>query len=226
MVLLRVGSGLIFLGCRESGPDSVRAETREVRFTRQHGLGYLPLLVMEEQKLLEEEARAAGLGELKVRWATLGGGAAANDALLSQSADFAGVGTTPLITLWAKSRGEVKGVAALASAPVYLNTVDPSVRTLADFSDRDRIALPAAQVSIQAVVLQMAIAISLAPFCPVRRMYSSSYRPSPLMSSQRLATFVVGLPSHQYSMRPARVLSGRPFPPRPSRKSSGFHGRT
>jgi len=60
--------------------------------------------------------------------------------------------------LWAKSNGAVKGVAALDSTPLYLNTINPAVRSIRDFTDKDRIALPAVKVSIQAIVLQMAAA--------------------------------------------------------------------
>jgi NitT/TauT family transport system substrate-binding protein len=40
--------------------------------------------------------------------------------------------------------------------PLYLNTRNPAVRTIKDFTDKDKIALPAVKVSIQAVTLQMA----------------------------------------------------------------------
>ena len=50
----------------------------------------------------------------------------------------------------------MKGIAALNAMPLYLNTINPNVKTIKDFTDKDRIALPAVRVSIQAVVLQMA----------------------------------------------------------------------
>jgi NitT/TauT family transport system substrate-binding protein len=83
-----------------------------------------------------------------------------NDALLSESLHFASGGVTPLITLWAKTRGnlDVKGVVAMNSMPLYLNTRNPSVKSIKDFSDQDKIALPAVKVSFQAVHLQMAAA--------------------------------------------------------------------
>ncbi len=40
--------------------------------------------------------------------------------------------------------------------PLYLNTTDANVRTVKDFTRRDRIALPGARSSIQAIILQMA----------------------------------------------------------------------
>jgi len=64
----------------------------------------------------------------------------------------------PLVTLWAKTRGnlDVKAVSAINSMPLYLTTRNPDVKTLKDFTAKDKIALPAVKVSIQAVTLQMA----------------------------------------------------------------------
>jgi NitT/TauT family transport system substrate-binding protein len=134
------------------------AEVKEVRLAKQYGLGYLPLIIMEEQHLIEKHARAAGLGDVKVTWATLGGGGAVNDALLSGSVEYIASGVAPLVLLWDKSKGAVKGVSALISTPNYLNTNNPAVRSIRDFTDKDRIGLPTAKVSIQAIILQMAAA--------------------------------------------------------------------
>ena len=137
---------------------TARAEVKEVRLAKQYGLSYLPLIVMEERKLIEKHARKAGLGELKVDWATFGSGAVMNEALLSGNLDFAAGGVAPLLTIWDKTKGGVKGVAALDSIPIYLNSNNPAVRSIKDLSEKDRIALPAVKVSVQAVALQMAAA--------------------------------------------------------------------
>jgi len=92
----------------------------EVRIAKQYGLAYLPLLVMEEQKLIEKHARRAGLGKATVSWPVLSGGAATNDALISGAVDYVSSGITPLILLWAKSAGEYKGVAAVNSSPMQI----------------------------------------------------------------------------------------------------------
>ena len=136
---------------------AARAELAEINVAQQYGIGYLSLMVMEEQKLIEKHAKAAGV-DVKVGWAKFAGGNVMNDALLSNSLQFASGGVGPLVTLWSRTRGnlDVKGVGALNSMPLYLNTRNAAVRTLKDFSDRDRIALPAVKVSIQAVTLQMA----------------------------------------------------------------------
>jgi NitT/TauT family transport system substrate-binding protein len=93
---------------------------------------------------------------VKVSWSILGGGVASNDALLSGSVDYIATGVAPLVLLWSKSGGKVRGVAALDDTPVVVNTVNPAVRTVADFGEKDRIAVPSVKVSIQAVVLQLA----------------------------------------------------------------------
>ncbi|HEX9302477.1 MAG TPA: ABC transporter substrate-binding protein [Casimicrobiaceae bacterium] len=133
------------------------AEMSEVKVAQQYGISYLPLLVMEEQKLIEKHAKAAGV-DVTVGWAKFAGGNVMNDALLSGSLQFASGGVGPLVTLWARTKGnlDVKAVAAINSMPLYLNTRNPNVKSIADFTDKDRIALPAVKVSIQAVTLQMA----------------------------------------------------------------------
>ncbi len=81
-----------------------------------------------------------------------------NEALISGNLDFASGGVGPLVTIWARTQNniKVKGIAALNSMPLYLNTINPNVKTIKDFTEKDRIALPAVRVSIQAVILQMA----------------------------------------------------------------------
>jgi len=134
-----------------------RAEMSEIKVAQQYGIGYLPLMIMEEQKLIEKHAKAAGV-DVTVSWAKFAGGNVMNDALLSNSLQFASGGVGPLVTLWARTKGnlDVKGVGALNSMPLYLNTRNPAVKTLKDFTEKDKIALPAVKVSIQAVTLQMA----------------------------------------------------------------------
>jgi len=140
---------------------AARAEVNEVRAAQQFGLSYLALMIMEDSKLVEKQAKAAGLGDIKVNWAKLGGPGAMNDALLSGSLDFASGGVPSLITLWSKTAGtpnEVRGVGALNSMPVDLVTSNPDVKSIRDFTDKDKIAVTTVKVSTQALLLQMAAA--------------------------------------------------------------------
>ena len=139
---------------------TARAEATTVHIAQQFGITYLPLMYMEHQHLLTKHAKQMGLGEVKVEWVQFGSGTGMNDALLSGHLDFASGGLGPFITLWAKTRSNlgVKGVCAMNNMPLYLNTRDPNVKSVRDFTNKDRIALPAIKVSFQAVNLQMAAA--------------------------------------------------------------------
>ncbi|AJP58124.2 nitrate ABC transporter substrate-binding protein [Pandoraea vervacti] len=137
---------------------AAHAEGR-IRIAEQFGIVYLLLNVVRDQQLIEQEGRKLGV-EVKVDWARLSGGAAINDALLSGAIDIAGAGVGPLITVWDRTYGRqnVRGVASLGSLPYYLVSNNPKVRTIADFTEKDRIALPAVGVSVQSRVLQYAAA--------------------------------------------------------------------
>jgi NitT/TauT family transport system substrate-binding protein len=133
------------------------AETRTVRVAKQFGISYLPLSVMEEQHLIEAEGKKLGL-DLKTEWLRFTGGPPMNEALVSGNLDFASGGVGPLVTAWARTKNniKIKGIAAINAMPLFLNSINPNVKTIKDFTEKDRIALPAVKVSIQAVVLQMA----------------------------------------------------------------------
>ena len=132
------------------------AETSEIKIAPSYGIAYLPLVVMEQNRLVEKHAKAAGLGDIKVTWVTISGGAGMNDALLSGSVDFVSGGIPPFALLWEKTRGAVRGVAALSAMPIFLNTRNPGIKTVRDFTPASRIALPAVKSSAQAMFLQMA----------------------------------------------------------------------
>ena len=78
------------------------------------GVGFLALTVMEEKKLVEAEASKMGLN-LKAEYILLGGPAVVNDMLLSGAAHFAPAGPPTFITIWDRTRANMKvmGVAAM-----------------------------------------------------------------------------------------------------------------
>lgn len=138
-----------------------RAEATRLRIARQFGIGYLQLVLLEDQKLVEKHAAAAGLGPVEVSWSTFRSSDVMNDGLLSGTLDIASLGVPGLATIWDKTAGarfEVKGLVGLNVAPLTLVTRDPSIRTLADYRPDMKIALPAVKVSNQAIFLQMAAA--------------------------------------------------------------------
>lgn len=137
---------------------AAHAEGR-LRIAEQFGIVYLLLNVAQDQKLVEKHGKAAGV-DIQVEYVKLSGGSAINDALLSGGIDIAAAGVGPLLTIWGRTHGKqnVRGVASLGNFPYYLVTSNPEVKTIADFGDKDRIALPAVGVSVQSRVLQYASA--------------------------------------------------------------------
>ena len=153
-----IGLGLSLIAGSLVAPAAAQAEG-EIRIAEQFGIVYLLLNVVRDQQLIEKHGKAQGV-DIKVDWTQLSGGAAINDALLSGSVDIAGAGVGPLLTIWDRTQGRqnVKAVASLGNFPYYLVSSNPSVKTIADLSEKDRIALPAVGVSVQSRFLQYAAA--------------------------------------------------------------------
>jgi NitT/TauT family transport system substrate-binding protein len=139
---------------------TARAEQAELRVAKQYGLLYLQMMVLEDQKIIEKNAKAAGLGDIKVTWATFRSSDVMNDALLSSSVDFVCLGIPGIATIWGKTKGgmDVKAASGFNFVPLQLNTRSPHIKSVRDFTDKDKIALPAVKVSMQAILLQMAAA--------------------------------------------------------------------
>ena len=137
-----------------------RAEANVVRVAKQFGVAYMQYMVMQDLKLIEKHAKAAGL-DITTEWATFRSSDVMNDALISGSVDFVSLGIPGIITIWSKTKGtsvEVKGVAGLNVSPLMLMVRDPSIKSIKDFKENHRIAMPAVKVSMQAIMLQMAAA--------------------------------------------------------------------
>jgi NitT/TauT family transport system substrate-binding protein len=136
------------------------AEVDEVRLSKQYGLPYLPFMVMEQNQILEKEAEKSGL-KLKVSWTTLSNSTAMMEAILSGQMDFITPGVPTLATMWDKTVGtpnEIRALSAIQSMPYVLVTRSPNIKTIRDFTDKDRIALPAVKLTGHAIALQMAAA--------------------------------------------------------------------
>ena len=152
----KVAAVLAALSLMASAPAHAEGK---IRIAEQFGVVYLLLNVAQDQKLIEKHGRKQGVA-IDVDWIKLSGGAATNDALLSNSVDVVGAGLGPLFTVWDRTAGKqnVRAVASLGNFPYYLVSTNPAVKSIADFGPKDRIALPAVTVSVQARILQMAAA--------------------------------------------------------------------
>ncbi len=138
-----------------------RAETAQLRVSHGYSIGYLPLMAMRDQNLIEAHAVKAGLGKVTVTWQVQDGGNNINDAVLAGVLDIAGIGMPGFLVLRDRTRGrkqEMVGIAALTYGALWLNTIDPKLRTLGDYTAKDRIAVPGIKTSYAAVILEMAVA--------------------------------------------------------------------
>jgi NitT/TauT family transport system substrate-binding protein len=144
-----------------AAPSAARAEATSLRLANQFGVGYMQFMVMQDQKMIEKHAKAAGLGDISVEWASFRSSDVMNDALLSGSVDFVCLGVPGIVTIYSKTKGtstEVKAASGLNVSPLMLMVRDPEIQSVKDFKDNHRIALPAIKVSMQAIMLQMAAA--------------------------------------------------------------------
>src|SRR5262249_13755811 len=125
---------ILALACAALAVGAARAahaEAQEIRLAKQFSLGYVQFNVLDHQKLIEKHAKAAGLGDVKVNWATFNGPNVMNDALIAGTVDVVAGGVPGLVTLWAKTAGtaqEVRGISALSSQPFLLNTRNPDIK--------------------------------------------------------------------------------------------------
>jgi NitT/TauT family transport system substrate-binding protein len=193
---------LIAVAAMLAGPTRpVAAEVDDFRIALQFGVGYLPLFVLQDQKLVEKHLAAAGLGASKVTWSRLASGVPMNDALLSGQLHVASGGVAPMLTLWGATKGQVKAVLALCAMPLYMLS-NTGARSVKDLTPKDRIAMPGAGISIQTIVLEMAAEQAFGE--GQHRRFSSQFvnlpHPEALAAllTRREVTAVVSSPPFQY----------------------------
>ena len=147
-------------GALLAAPASLKAQSPlAVRFVQQRGLLYIPIDVMVSGGVLQQEASKLGLGKIEATATALSGPGPVLDALISGAADYGTAALPSLLTLWEKTRGsanEVKAVGTVSNGAMTLYTINPNVRSLADFGAQDRIAVPTVRLSFNAIMLQMA----------------------------------------------------------------------
>lgn len=139
-------------------PTRAAAEINEVRFVSGPSLTFLVFAVMEKEKLVEKHAVAAGIPAPKLTYKRVSNNDAIRDSILSGAADVASSGVPSFLPLWARTRGTPNAILALGvfnALPLVLVTRNPDVKSVADFTDKDRIALPGVLNSTQALLLQM-----------------------------------------------------------------------
>jgi NitT/TauT family transport system substrate-binding protein len=120
------------------------------------GLGFLPVYICEDLKLIEKHAKALHL-DVKASYQRYVGAGPMRAALAAGEIDMAPFGVAPLLAAWDKARGsaqQIFAVSGITSMPLTLVTNKPNLRALADFGSGDHIAIPSATAP-QLYLLQM-----------------------------------------------------------------------
>ena len=138
-------------------PSAQAAESNEFLIARQPGLVYLQAIIMEDKKLVEKHAAALGLKDLKVSWSIITSGGVMTEAVLSDSIGIGISGVSNLLLVWGKTNGGVKMVTAMAGVPFRMLTRNANVKSIKDFGPDDRIAVPTIRVSMQAMMMGIAL---------------------------------------------------------------------
>ena len=135
-----------------------RAEVSEIKVGVPPGVLYLQFYVMAHENLLDKHAKAAGLPGLKLTLVQLEQANAMTDAALAGAIDYGSGGVSGFLTLWSRTINSlgVKSIGGLVAMPMYLNVKNPNVKTIKDFTDKDKIGVAGIKVSYQAMLIQMA----------------------------------------------------------------------
>ncbi len=136
-------------GGSTGGAEGGAPEAKRVRIAKQPGLGYLQLILMRENKLIEK--RAPGV---TVEWVELSSGTAIRDAMLAGQLDVGSGGVGPFVQAWDKGV-KWRTTGTMNRMPLYLVVNRSEIKTLKDIKPDMKIASPTLG-SIQHITLQMA----------------------------------------------------------------------
>jgi NitT/TauT family transport system substrate-binding protein len=138
-------------GTARGAQNAPRPETITIAY--QFGVGYAPLLIIKQQRLLEKAYPG-----LRVEWKQLASGTPITDGIIKGDIQIGAMGTGPMLVGWARGTNW-KVIAPLDEADLWLMVRNPSIRTLNDLRGK-RIATPTA-TSIQAVALRKMAEVKL-----------------------------------------------------------------
>ena len=136
-------------------PQGARAQS-ETKIGIGFGIGFLPMFIADDMKLVEKHAKAAGI-ETKATYQRFSGSAAMQDAVLSGSVDVGVYGVAAMLIAWDKARNspqQIFGIAGVNSSPLVLVSNKLDAKSIEDLAATDKIAMPAL-VSPQMYALQM-----------------------------------------------------------------------
>lgn len=127
-LLLLITLTLLLTGCQKKEPDTIG-------IAEQYGIAYAPLNIMKELGILEKK-----LPGVTIEWKQFGGPTAIRESMLNGQVDFGFMGVAPVL-IGIDNGMEWKYATGISSNEVAIVTDRPELKTLADFSEQDRIAI-------------------------------------------------------------------------------------
>ena len=119
--------GILLTGCGQ--------KKYEISIAEQFGIAYAPLAIMKEQKILEKK-----LPGITVHWKQFGGPTAIREGMLSGEIQIGFMGPAPVL-VGIDNGMPWKYATGISFNEVAIVTDKPNVKTLADFTPQDRIAI-------------------------------------------------------------------------------------
>jgi NitT/TauT family transport system substrate-binding protein len=147
IAILALLGALAVAGCGGGAAASGGGKAKTITIAYQPGIGYAPLLLMKQEHWLEHD-----LPGRKIVYRRLDSGAAIRDGMLSGDINVGAGGLGPFLLGWAKGI-DWKVLTPMEDMDLWLMAKSPKYKTLSDFKDGGKIAMPAPD-SIQAVVLR------------------------------------------------------------------------
>lgn len=138
---------LLASGC--AGAASTAEKTNAITIAYQPGLGYAPLLIAKQEKLLEKR-----MPDVDITWRELDSGSAIRDGVVSGDIHIAAGGAGPFLVGYDAGVGW-RTLMSLGNMELRLMAKDPTISSLHDLNGQGKIAMPAPD-SIQSVVLRKA----------------------------------------------------------------------
>ncbi len=145
--------------------QAAQDDATEIRVAIGNGIAYLPFHVGLKKGLFAAALARAGFPTVNVAWPRISGTSAMNDAMLSGSIDLYVAGIPGVLIVWDRTKGRsnaILGCAGVTTVPLSLVTVTDRIKSLADISPQDRIALPSI-AGTPATVIRMACEQTFGP---------------------------------------------------------------
>lgn len=144
---------LLFFSFKNSNSDTIntsnkKEENIKIRIAKQYGMQYSPVYVAEKFNLYEKYIPNA-----TIEWFSFAGGSAMNEALIGGHLDIGCMGLPPAII--AIDKGAPIKIATGISVPPSNLMVKNNIKSIKDFTDKDKIAVPGIG-SIQHITLSIA----------------------------------------------------------------------